>query len=426
MCNDTCLGASLAVTYGSGRLRWAILALLFVSTVINYLDRQALSILAPVVQRDLGMDDMGYARVVQMFLIAYTLAYLLAGWVTDWLGTKVSLALFVGWWSIANLLTGFVRTAGELGAARFALGLGEAGNYTAGPKAVSEHFEPKERGLAIGIYTAGAMVGATLAPPLIGGIALIYGWRAAFFVTGAAGFVWLIAWWLIYPKANVRALRERHEGGERALWMSIVRDPTVWLLALARAIADPVWYFYLFWFPKYLIDERTMALAAVASFGWIVYLAADAGSIGGGALSSWLVRRGVEPAKSRLIIMACAASIAPVGALIAFHPALTILFALASLVAFAHLVFQINISTLIVDLYPQARVATVFGVIAAGSGLGGLISTQIVGTLVAGGEFDRSFLLMALLHPIACAVAYAGYRLAGQRRATSDQLTSSA
>jgi ACS family hexuronate transporter-like MFS transporter len=154
------------------RVRWAILALLFFSTVLNYVDRQTLSILATTIQKDLAIDDIGYAHVVQLFLIAYTLAYFVVGWLTDRLGSKLALALFVGWWSIANMMTGLVHGIGQLGAARFALGLGEAGNYVAAPKAVSEHYAPHERGFAVGVYTAGAMAGATIAPPLIGWLAL--------------------------------------------------------------------------------------------------------------------------------------------------------------------------------------------------------------------------------------------------------------
>ena len=188
------------------RRRWAILALLFASTILNYVDRQTLSILAASIQGELGMTDGDYARIVQVFLFTYTLAYLGAGWVTDRLGTKLSLALFVGWWSIANMLTGLVQNVTQLGAARAALGLGEAGNYTAGPKAVSEHFPPAERGFAVGVYTAGAMIGATIAPPLIAWLALAHSWRAAFVITGAAGFVWIAAWFWIYRSANTPAV----------------------------------------------------------------------------------------------------------------------------------------------------------------------------------------------------------------------------
>ncbi len=192
--------------------------MLFAATVLNYVDRQTLSILASAVQKDLRIDDVGYAHIVQYFLVAYALSYLVAGWVTDKLGSKLTLALFLGWWSFANMATGWVRSAGELGFARLMLGFGEPGIYTAGPKAVAEHFPPAERGFAIGVYTAGAMLGATIAPPLIAWLALQYGWRAAFVVTGAAGFVWLVIWLFVYrdPKARRRRARKSRCAGGRS------------------------------------------------------------------------------------------------------------------------------------------------------------------------------------------------------------------
>ena len=418
-----------AVAALPGRLRWALLALLFVSTVINYLDRQALSILATTIQLDLRISDIAYAHIVQMFLFAYTLSYLLAGRITDWLGSRMALALFVAWWSVANLLTGMARSAFELGAARAALGMGEPGNYTVGAKVVSERFAPGQRGLAFGIYTAGAMVGATLAPPLIGGVALVYGWRSAFVITGLAGLLWLAAWLWIHPR-EPRAVKLPGAKSERIVWGQLLRDRTLWLLVLSRAVADPVWYFYLFWFPKYLNDVRGMTLASVAAVAWVVYLAADVGSVGGGAISSAMVRRGIAPARSRLIAMAGAAMLAPVGILAATHPALPILFAIGAAVAFAHLVYQINISTLVVDLYPGRNIATVFGIIGAGSGLGGMLSAQVVGSLVSSGHFDHSFVIMAFLHPLAFAVAWLGVKLAPRSPAITNtslgQETSSA
>jgi ACS family hexuronate transporter-like MFS transporter len=194
----------------------------------------------------------------------------------------------------------------------------------------------------------------------------------------------------------------------------------LWLLVLSRAVADPVWYFYLFWFPKYLNDVRGMSLAAVASMAWVVYLAADVGSVGGGAISSALVKRGIAPARSRLIAMAGAASLAPIGIFATFHPALPILFAIGSAVAFAHLVFQINISTLVVDLYGSRNIATVFGIIGAGSALGGMLSAQVVGSLVSSGRFDVSFVAMSVLHPLAFGVAWLGVKLAPRSRMIAD------
>lgn len=215
----------MSISFQPTRRRWAVLGLLFVSTILNYVDRQTLSILASHIQADLDMSVLDYARVVQVFLVTYTIAYFLAGWVTDWLGTKRGLALFVGWWSLANMLTGLVQNVVQLGFARGALGLGEAGNYTAGPKAVSENFPPAERGFAVGIYTAGAMVGATIAPPLIAWLALSHSWRAAFVITGATGFVWIVAWLAIY-RTPAKAAQAVAPGPYP--WRRVLRDRTVW------------------------------------------------------------------------------------------------------------------------------------------------------------------------------------------------------
>jgi ACS family hexuronate transporter-like MFS transporter len=391
----------------ASRLRWAILALLFAATVLNYVDRQTLSILASQVQKDLGIDDVGYARIVQYFLIAYAVSYLGAGWVTDKLGAKLTLTLFLGWWSLANMATGWVRNASQLGFARMMLGIGEPGVYTAGPKAVAEHFPPAERGFAIGVYTAGAMVGATIAPPLIAFLALQYGWRAAFVITGAAGFVWLAIWLFVYRSPDGA---EPARTKERIEWGPILRDRSVWGLALARLIADPVWYFYLFWFPKYLTDQRGMDLVQVASLAWIVYLAADVGSVGGGLLSGRFIRSGMQPARGRIVAMACAAALAPLGMLISLEPHTAPTLALGALVACAHLIFQVNMGALVVDLYPMRNVATVFGLIAAGSALGGFASTHVVGQLASTRAYDQVFLLMGALHPIAWLIAWASVR----------------
>jgi ACS family hexuronate transporter-like MFS transporter len=219
------------------RRRWWIIALLFLSTVLNYVDRQTLSVLVRTIQTDLHFSDMDYAKVVQGFLLAYTIAYLVVGRVTDWLGARWSMAFFIGWWSAANFFTGFARSLRELGACRFLLGLGEAGNYTAGPKVVGEWFAPKERGLAVGIYTAGAMVGATIAPPMIVWLGGKYGWRAAFFATATAGLVWLLPWLLVYRLGPFA----EHGGAARVpevqLWRFVLTNRSAWLLMFARMLS---------------------------------------------------------------------------------------------------------------------------------------------------------------------------------------------
>jgi ACS family hexuronate transporter-like MFS transporter len=394
------------------RRRWAVLGLLFASTILNYVDRQTLSILAAYIQVDLGMSTLDYAKIVQVFLITYTIAYLGAGWVTDRLGTKLSLALFVGWWSLANMLTGLVQNVWQLALARGALGLGEAGNYTAAPKAVSENFPPAERGFAVGIYTAGAMIGATIAPPLIAWLALSYSWRAAFVITGAAGFVWIAVWLATYK--SVPASATAPQASERYPWSRVLRDRTVWGLAAARMIADPVWYFYLFWLPKYMSDQYGMGLVQVATFAWIVYLAADFGSIGGGVLSGVLVKRGASAQRSRLMVMTLAAVLAPMGMFISGGVDMSTMLALAAVVTFSHLMFQVNLTALVIDRYPGHGVATVFGVIAAGSGVGGILSTQVVGQLVSTTGYSTLFLMMGCMHPLACGLAW--WAVSGRRR----------
>ncbi len=382
------------------RRRWWIIALLFLSTVLNYVDRQTLSVLVRTIQTDLHFSDMDYAKVVQGFLLAYTMAYLMVGRVTDWLGARWSMALFIGWWSVANLFTGFARSLRELGACRFLLGLGEAGNYTAGPKVVGEWFEPKERGLAVGIYTAGAMVGATIAPPMVVWLGGKYGWRAAFFATAIAGLVWLLPWLLVYRRGPFA----EHGGAARVpevqLWRFVLTDRSAWLLMFARMLSDPVWYFYLFWLPKYLMDGRGRTLAEVGRIAWIVYLAADLGSIIGGWCSGSLIRRGMKPIAARIRVMTAAALIAPAGCLIGFGASLPVVLALAAVVTFAHLTWQVTMGALIVDLYPKTVMATAFGFIAAGSGFGGILSTSAIAWLVTHVSFRPVFLLMALLHPL--------------------------
>ncbi|WP_200939217.1 MULTISPECIES: MFS transporter [unclassified Caulobacter] len=367
------------------------------STVLNYLDRQALSILATTIQKDLGIDNIGYAFIVQMFLISYTISYVVAGRLTDILGTRISLALFVGWWSVSNMLTGLTHNIAQLGAARFLLGLGEAGNYTAAPRIVAERFEPEKRGLAIGIYTAGAMVGATIAPPLIAWLALSHGWRATFVITGALGLVWLIVWLFVVPP---RPAGERDDR-KKTDWKRLLTAPHLWWLLIARLLTDPVWYFYLFWFPKYLMEDRHLTLLDVARLAWVIYLAADFGSILGGMASGAAGRRFNSPVKGRLSIMAAAAMFAPLGAIIAAGPHLPLIFAIAALVSFCHQAWLVNLSALITDLFPTQAVGTAFGLIGAGSGLGGMASTYIVGALVTWHSYGAVFLCMAILHPVA-------------------------
>jgi ACS family hexuronate transporter-like MFS transporter len=397
-------------------LRWWIVALIFGASVLNYIDRQTLSILAPTIQKDLRLSNDDYASVLNWFLVCYTIASLLSGKVVDKLGVRVSLALFVGWWSVANILTGLARSVGSLSVCRGLLGLGEAGNWTAAPKAVSEWFPAKERGLAIGVYTLGATVGATLAPLIIVAIASWHSWQAAFVVTGLAGLLWLGPWLWLYrrPSEHPRLTEAERtlitagqpaetatgEAADWGPWWRVVSRREVWLLILGRMLTDPVWYFFQFWFAKYLYDGRGLDQKQL-TVTWVVYLAADIGVLSGGWLSGLLIKRHVPPSGSRLWVMLGCAVLVPLAAVIPHVSPLWAVLAVGMVAVLAHLAWLINLSALVVDLVPKPSLGFTFGVVATGSSLGGLLMNKAVAALVTEVSYAPAFHFMLLLHPLA-------------------------
>ena len=387
--------------------RWSIAALLFLAAVLNYVDRTVLSILAPTIQADLGIDDTGYARINNAFLVAYTLSYVLSGRVLDRIGGTLSMAGFLGFWSLANALTGFAGSAVQLGGARFMLGLGEAGGWTASPKIVGRWFTPAERGFVVGLYTAGGTVGATIAPVLSLWLATAYGWQSAFIVTGMAGFVWLIPWLLLAP----RDAGGRDSSGERANapWSEVLSQRIVWLLLVARLLTDGVWYFIQQWFRKYLAAERGFVQQDL-SIMWLIYLAADIGLIGGGLLSGWLVARGRQPASARLAMMAVAAMLVPLAAFVPSVESRGATIAVAMVAAFGHAIWLTNLTSLAIDAIPPRLLATSFGVIAGGSGLGGILMNMLVADTVQRHSYAPCFLAAAALHPLAIVLLLIGLR----------------
>lgn len=403
-------------------LRWWIIGLIFLASVLNYIDRQALSILAPTVQKELGLTNQDYALVVNLFLVAYTISYIVSGRLVDKLGVRLSLALFIGWWSVANMLTAFSRSFGSLGVFRFLLGLGEAGNWTAAPKAVSEWFPARERGLAIGVYTLGATMGATLAPVLILALASWHSWQAAFVVTGAAGLLWLIPWLWLYRRPQehprVTAAELEHLASDAvaektadvAAWgdgRALFARREIWLLVAGRMLTDPVWYFFQFWFAKYLYEGRGLDQKSL-SVTWVIFLAADMGALGGGWFSGLMVKRQVAPALSRLRVMLGCAALVPLAALIPFSGSLGLVLALGMIAVLAHMAWLINLSALVTDVVPRRSLATVFGLVAAGSTLGGIVMNQAVGQLVSGHSYDWAFYLMVGVHPLAWMILWFG------------------
>jgi ACS family hexuronate transporter-like MFS transporter len=428
-------------------MRWWIIVLLFFAAVLNYIDRQTLSALAPTIQADLAMDDQAYANVINIFLIAYTIAYLISGRVADKIGTRASLFFFVAWWSIFNMLTAASRGVTSLGFYRFGLGLGEAGIWPAASKAVSEWFPAKERALAIGLYTMGATVGATIAPYVVIPLATYNytelvptiatslgqgaGWRIAFILTGFAGLLWLIPWIMVYRRpeksklitteelAMIQTASATEDAGASETakawsWKQVLSFRGTWLLLLARLITDPVWYFYQFWFPKYLSADRNLSQEDL-KITWVIYAAAGVGSLLGGIISGKIVKKGVMPVASRMWVMLVCALLMPLSPFIASATGLNASLTLTVFTVIAALAWLINISSLVVDIVPKHSLGTVFSVVAAGSTVGGIVMNMIVASMVTGpsdkpaGFLDSAF--HVLLDPILNIVQGQGYAM---------------
>lgn len=382
------------------------------AAVLNYVDKNTLSLLAPTIQRDLGFSDQHYANIQNAFQMAYLGATLASGVMVDRLGPRLSLALFMGWWSFANVFTSLARSAWSLGSFRFLLGLGEAGNWTASPKTVSEWFPAKERGLAIGIYTAGTPVGMTLAPLLVIGLAGAFGWRSAFVATGSLGLVWLVPWVWLNRAVKTHPLLTNGErqwitsdnagevraGGERGwTWLQAFGRVEVWCLLVGRMFSDPVWFFYQNWFPKYLVSERGLTQAQV-KITWVVFLAAGLGGLAGGGLAGRFIKGDRAPERVRLLVMLGCALFMPLSPLVALSSSTQLSLVFASIIVFMHLAWLVNISALVVDVVPAASLGAVFGIVAAGSSVGAIGMNDLVAKLLKHYSYTSWFWIAAGLH----------------------------
>ena len=393
-------------------VRWRIAALLFFATVINYIDRQTLSVLAPEITAELGLTNIEYSNIVQAFLISYASMYIVWGLVIDRWGTRTALAVSMVWWSLANAGHALARGAVGLGVFRALLGIGESGNFLAAEKAISEWFPPKERGFANGLVNAAAATGAVLAPPLIVWIFQLWGWRPAFVITGALGFVWMAFWlrWYWVPALHPRVTAEErelieapaaHSNKRHVRWRELFGFPQTWALFLARVVADPVWWFYLFWLPKYLSDDRGFTMVEIGMVAWMPYLTADLGSLAGGWASGQLIKRGVPVVKARKWIMLPSAALMPLGLLVAYSESSAVAMATICVITFAHMSWKTNLMTMTNDIYPTSIVGSVAGIVGLGSSLGGVIFTRITGIVVENYSYATIFVLMAFLHPVA-------------------------
>ena len=395
-------------------LRWWIGGLLFASTVINYLDRQTLSVLAPYLKQQYHWNNENFAVIVIAFRVAYSIGQTLAGRLIDRIGTRKGLTITVIWYSIAAMLTSFAGGLRSFAFFRFLLGAGESANWPAATKAVAEWFPKKERGWAVALFDSGSSIGGAIAPVLVIGLYKFFGsWQPAFIIIGTLGFLWLGAWRMLYhpPETHPRIseaeremiLRDRIEleredqhTEHKSRWRDLIKLPQTWAIIAARTMTDPVWFFITDWFAIYLLTKGINPEQGLLAF-WIPFVAADLGNFFGGGLSSYLIRRGWPVIKARKAVVVFGG----LGMTLLIPTIFTSnLFALAGLFAvstFAYASFSTMALVLPSDLYRSDSVATVSGMSGTGAGLGTIISTYIIGYVSDRRSFEPILIAASLI-----------------------------
>lgn len=401
--------------------RWTICALLFFAAVINYIDRQIIGILKPVLQAELGWNEIDYSNIVFWFQVAYAIGFVTIGRLMDWIGTRKGFTLSVGFWSLAAMAHALAHSVMGFSAARFALGLGEAGNFPAAIKTVAEWFPKKERALATGIFNSGTNIGAIVTPLTVPFIAASFGWRPAFIITGLLGFVWLVFWLLLYskPEEHPRITKEElahinsdpPETATLIPWVSLLTYRQTWAFAIGKFLTDPIWWFYLFWIPGFLYEKFNLSLTSLGLPLVIIYLAADVGSIGGGWLSSALIKRGwTINAARKTAMLVCALCVVPI-VFVVQTSNVWVAVALLSLATAAHQGWSANLFTTTSDMFPRRAVGSVVGIGGMAGAIGGMFIAKAAGYILqwtgsylilfimAGSAYLTALLLIQLLAP---------------------------
>jgi len=399
-------------------VRWTVLALLFAATTLCYLDRTVLAVLGPTLTEALHWSEGDYSHVVMAFQLAYAIGLAAAGRFLDVIGVRLGYALAVGAWSLAAMAHALVGSVSGFMTARFLLGLAEAGNFPAAIKSVAQWFPIRERALATGIFNSGANIGALVAPLLVALLVTRWGWQGAFCATGAIGLLWPLAWWRWYRSPQDHP---RLGAYERALLAptavdaagvpapagrairQVLGQPASWAFVIAKLMTDPVWWFYLYWFPKFL-HTQGVELQGLPLPMAIVYLVSDAGSILGGWLSSHLMARGWTSTSARqLAMLCCVLCILPV----VFAPALHSLWwsvALVALAAAGHQGWSANLFTLVSDHLPQSAVGTVVGIGGTAGALGGVLMAFVVGWVLQYAGYQPLFIIGAAVYVVSLLV----------------------
>ncbi|MGD0596212.1 MAG: MFS transporter [Sedimentisphaerales bacterium] len=403
-------------------LRWYIAIMLMFVTTINYLDRTSLSVAGPTLKEQLHIGEQQYSYVISCFQVSYLVMLPFAGRALDWLGTKRGFSLAVVWWSIANMLHAFARTAFSFSIFRSLLAVGEAANFPGIAKTISEWFPARERTMATGIANVGAGTGAMIATPLVAWIIYRFGWQEAFVITGAIGFIWLIFWMILYkpPAQNSfitseeltyinegqKELQAEDAGRQKGVWKLVLSQRNFWGIALARFVSEPSWSFFSYWIPFYFVTQRGVNLKQFAVFGWLPFLAADLGSLAGGFLSPFYQKLGFKVLTARKLSMTTAALIMPFAVLIIKAPTAGWAIFWFCCGAFGHQCISATLLTLPVDLFPKRTVATANGLSSSSAVLGGVLFTLAVGWLVTHVGYAPVFITIAFLDLIGAAILW--------------------
>ncbi len=397
-----------------GSYRWTVCALIFFATTVNYLDRQVIGILKPLLESDLGIGEKDYAHVIMVFQLLYGVGMVIAGRLIDKFGTKLGYGISVILWSIAAMGHSLAKGVWGFGFWRGFLGVSEAGNFPAAIKSVAEWFPKKERALATGIFNSGTNVGAIVAPLAIPAIVVAWGWQAAFIITGAIGFVWVILWFIFYEvperhkKVSANELAyihsdadEQAETKEKVSWLNLLKYRQTWLFFIGKGLTDPIWWFYLFWIPGWLSTVRGAGLS-VSSFGLplaFIYTMTTIGSIGGGWVSGYMIRKGMSPFKARKITMLIfALLVVPIVFAQSSGVSTWGAVCLIALAASSHQAWSANIFTTVSDAFPKKAVSSVTGIGGMAGAVGGAFVSYIAGGILehfkALGHIETGYVVM--------------------------------
>jgi ACS family hexuronate transporter-like MFS transporter len=394
-------------------LRWIVIGLIFLATVINYIDRQTMAVLKNAIAGDVGLSNTDYAAVQNTFLVFYGISQMVSGRIYDAIGTRLGFVCSIVVWSIAAIMHAFAGSATAFQVWRGVLGFGEAGNWPGAIKAASEWFPVKERALAVGIFNAGASVGGAVSAPIIAGLGVAYGWRAAFVLTGLLGFIWLALWLLIYRSpqthswlgADERAYITRDAQTATAAsnwrpgWGELLRYRQTWAVLVARFLTDPIWWLYVFWLPAYFQEARGFSLEQIGMYTWFPFFAGGLGALTGGWFSGFLIGRGWTVNAARKTAMAIGALLIPAGILAVRAEDATTALIFMGIVLFGFQVWINNVQTLPSDFFPPSAVASVAGLGGTAAAAASILYNWNTARVVDSFGYTPVFVLAGLLGP---------------------------